>query len=97
VRHSAVRFYNPEKRISTTSWELAPEIKVEQLPKEIKIDNDLGGFSRSCAQKDATITCTRTFTLNKVILKTNVEYLNAKKFFDEIAKDDQEIVLLREQ
>jgi len=27
--------------------EIAPEIKVEQLPKEVKIENDLGGFSHS--------------------------------------------------
>ena len=97
VRHSAVRFNNPEKRISTTVWQLAPEIKVEQLPKEVKIENDLGGFSRSCALDDATVTCTRTYYLKKILLSTNVEYLNAKKFFDEIAKDDQEVVVLRQQ
>jgi hypothetical protein len=97
VRHSAVRFNNPEKRISTSSWQLAPEIKVEQLPKEVKIENDLGGFSRSCTQNEATVTCTRTFYLKKLMLTTNVDYLNAKKFFDEIAKDDQEVIVLREQ
>ena len=97
VRHSAVRFNNPEKRISTSAWQLAPEIKVEQLPKEVKIENDLGGFSRACTQNDATVTCTRTFYLKKVLLTTNVDYLNAKKFFDEIAKDDQEVIVLRKQ
>ena len=97
VRHSAVRFNNPEKRISTSTWQLAPEIKVEQLPKEVKIENDYGGFSRSCTQNDATVTCTRTFYLKKVMLTTNLEYLDAKKFFDEIAKDDQEVIVLREQ
>jgi hypothetical protein len=94
VRHSAVRFNNPEKRISTSTWQLAPEIKVEQLPKEINIENDLGGFSRSCSQVGTVVTCTRTFYLKKVLLTTNVEYLNAKKFFDEIAKDDQEVIVL---
>jgi hypothetical protein len=97
VRHSAVRFNNPEKRISTSTWQFAPEIKVEQLPKEVKIENDLGGSSRSCAQNDATVTCTRTFYLKKVLLTTNVEYLRAKKFFDEIAKDNQEVIVFREQ
>ena len=96
VRHSAVRFNNPEKRISTSTWQLAPEIKVEQLPKEINIENDLGGFSRSCSQAGTLVTCTRTFYLKKVLLTTNVEYLNAKKFFDEIAKDDQEDIVLQE-
>jgi hypothetical protein len=97
VRHSAVRFNNPEKRVSTSVWQLAPEIKVEQLPKEVKLDNDMGGFSRSCTQSGATITCTRTFYLKKLLLATNVDYLNAKKFFDEIAKDDQEVLVLRAQ
>jgi hypothetical protein len=97
VRHSAVRFNNPERRISTTVWQLAPEIKVEQLPKEVKMDNDFGEFSRSCTQTDATVTCTRSFSLKKVLLSTNVEYLNAKKFFDEMAKNDQEVIVLRGQ
>jgi len=97
VRHSAVRFNNPEKRISTSTWQLAPEIKVEQLPKEVKVDNDFGGFSRSCTQSDASVTCTRTFYLKKVSLSTNMDYLNAKKFFDEIAKNDQEVIVLRGQ
>ena len=97
VRHSAVRFNNPEKRISTSSWQLAPEIKVEQLPKKVEIENDFGGFARSCTQNDATVTCTRTFYLKKLVLTTNVEYLSAKKFFDEIAKDDQEVIVLQER
>ena len=97
VRHSAVRFNNPEKRISTSTWQLAPEIKVDQLPKEVKIENDLGGFSRSCTQNDAMVSCTRTFYLKKMLLRTNVEYLSAKKFFDEIAKDDQEVIVLQKQ
>ncbi len=97
VRHSAVRFYTPEKRISTSTWQLAPEIKVEQLPKEVKIENDLGGFSHSCAQSSSTVTCTRTYYLKKTLLQTTAEYLNARKFFDEIAKDDQEVIVLRGQ
>ncbi len=97
LRHSAVRFNDPEKRISTSTWQLAPEIKVEQLPKEVKIENDLEGFSRSCVQNGSTVTCTRTFYLKKVLLTTSLEYLSAKKFFDEIAKDDQEVMVLREE
>ena len=97
VRHSAVRFNNPEKRASTSVWQLAPEIKVEQLPKDIKVDNDVGGFSHSCTQSANTVSCTRTFYLKKMLLTTNVEYLNAKKFFDDIAKNDQEVIVLRGQ
>lgn len=94
-RHSMVRFDSPEKRVSTSEWKLAPEIKVEQLPKEVKIENDLGGFSHSCAQNGNTVTCTRAFYLKKMQLQTNVEYMNARKFFDEIAKNDQEVMVLR--
>jgi len=96
-RHSAVRFDGPEKRVSTSEWKLAPEIKVEQLPKEVKIENDLGGFSHSCDQSGNTVTCTRAFYLKKTQLQTNVEYLNARKFFDEIAKNYQEVMVLRGQ
>src|SRR6266403_1673893 len=88
-RHSIVRFNGPEKRVSTSEWKLAPEIKVEQLPKEVKIENDLGGFSHSCTQSGNTVTCTRSYYLKKTVLQTNVEYLSARKFFDEIAKNDQ--------
>jgi hypothetical protein len=93
-RHSAVRFENPEKRVSTSIWQVPPEIKIEQLPKDVKIENDLGGFSHSCTQSNNTVTCTRTYYLKKMILQTNVEYLNARKFFDEIAKNDQEVIVL---
>jgi hypothetical protein len=97
VRHSAVRFNYPEKRISTSTWQLAPEIKVEQLPKDVKIENDLGGFSHSCTQSGTTVTCTRAYSLKNTLLRTNIEYLNAKKFFEEIAKQDQEVMVLRAQ
>jgi hypothetical protein len=97
VRHSAVRFTNPDKRISTSTWQIAPEIKVEQLPKDVNVDNDLGGFSHSCKQAGDTVTCTRTYYLKKMVLQTNLDYLNAKKFFDDIAKQDQEVIVLRKQ
>ena len=96
-RHSAVRFYSPEKRVSTSEWKLAPDVKVEQLPKEVKVENDLGGFSHSCTQNGNTVTCIRAFYLKKTQLQTNVEYMNARKFFDEIAKNDQEVMVLRGQ
>jgi hypothetical protein len=94
-RHSAVRFYGPEKRVSTSEWKLAPEIKIEQLPKEVKIENDLGGFSHSCTQNGNTVACTRSFYLKKTRIQTTTDYLDARKFFDEIAKNDQEVMVLR--
>lgn len=95
ARHSAVRFDSLEKRTLTSDWQLAPGIKIDQLPKEIKIDNDFAGYSRSCAQNGAELTCTRTFYLKKLSLTTNADYANARKFFDEISKDDQEPVVLQ--
>jgi transglutaminase-like putative cysteine protease len=97
VRHSAVRFNTPEKRVSTSTWQLAPEIKVVQIPKDVKIENDLGGFSHSCTQDNTTVTCTRTYYLKKMLLQTTAEYLSARKFFDDIAKNDQEVIILRGQ
>jgi hypothetical protein len=96
-RHSAVRFYGPEKRVSTSEWKLAPEIKIDQLPKEVKIENDLGGFSHSCTQNGNTVACTRSFYLKKSLIRTTADYLDARKFFDEIAKDDQEVMVLHGQ
>jgi len=96
-RHSAVRFYGPEKRVSTSEWKLAPEIKIEQLPKEVRIENDLGGFSHSCTQNGNTVVCTRSFYLKKTRIQTTTDYLDARKFFDEIAKNDQEVMVLRGQ
>jgi len=96
-RHSAVRFYGPERRVSTSEWKLAPEINIEQLPKEVKIENDLGGFSHSCTQNGNTVACTRTFYLKKTLIHTTADYLDARKFFDDIAKNDQEVMVLRGQ
>ena len=45
----------------------------------------------------STVTCTRTYYLKKTLLQTNVEYANARKFFDEIAKNDQEVIVLKGQ
>ena len=98
VRHSAVRFNNPEKRTSTSTWQALRKLRWNNcLRKKKKIENDLGGFSHSCAQNGSVVTCTRTYYLKKTLLRARAEYLNARKFFDEIAKDDQEVIILREQ
>jgi hypothetical protein len=96
-RHSAVRFHNPEKRVSSSTWQLTPEIKVEQLPKDVSIENDLGSFSHSCKQSGSSVTCTRTFVLKKMAIQDTKEYMSARKFFDDIAKEDKEVIVLRGQ
>ena len=96
-RHSAVRFHNPEKRVSTSTWQLTPEIKVEQLPKDVSIENDLGSFAHACTQSGSIVTCTRTFVLKKMAIQDTKEYIGARKFFDDIAKEDKEVIVLRGQ
>ena len=96
-RHSSVRFHNPEKRVSTSTWQLTPEIKVEQLPKDVSMENDLGSFSHSCTQTGGNVTCTRTFVLKKMAIQDMKEYMSARKFFDDIAKEDKEVIVLRGQ
>jgi hypothetical protein len=63
----------------------------------VKIENDLGAFSHSCILAGTTVTCTRAYSLKNTTLKTTTEYLNAKKFFEEIAKQDQEVMVLRSE
>ena len=96
-RRSAVRFDYPEKRVSTSTWSLPLKIRAASLPKEVNLDNSLGSFSHSCVQSGDMVTCTRTFVLKKMQLADMNEYLGAKNFFDEIAKHDQEVIILRGQ
>jgi hypothetical protein len=93
-RHSVVRFQNPEKRVSTSVWTLDPAITVQQLPKDVSISNDVGEFSHSCKAEGPTITCTRTFVLKKTNLKNMSEYNDTRLFFDQIAKNDKEVMVL---
>ena len=86
-RFSAVLFDSPEKRVSTSTWELPLDIKATQLPKDESITAAFGTFTHSCTQAGATVTCTRTYTLKQNYLPTMQDYMDAKKFFDEIAKD----------
>jgi hypothetical protein len=96
-RHSAVRFDYPEKHVSTSTWTLPAQIHAASLPKEVNMDNSLGSFSHSCVQTGNTVTCTRTFVLKKTELGDMNAYLGAKSFFDEMAKHDQEVIVLRGQ
>ena len=93
-RKSAVRFDFLKTRISTSTWRLPEGITVEELPKEVNIKSDLGEFSRACTEKDEVVSCKRKFVLNKMILQNMGEYRDAKQFFEQVAKDDQEVILL---
>jgi hypothetical protein len=93
-RHSAVRFYSPEKRVSTSVWQLDPAITVKQLPKDVNLTNDVADFSHTCKQDSSTVTCTRTFVLKKTMITNMGEYNVVRLFFDEIAKNDKEVMVL---
>ena len=94
-RRSMVRFDYPEKRVSTSTWTLPPQIKAASLPVEVNMEHSVGSFSHSCVQSGNTITCTRSFVLKKMQLGDLNEYLSAKSFFDAVAKHDQEVIILR--
>jgi len=93
-RHSAVRFDYPKTRISTSTWRLPEGISVEELPEEVSITNDLGEFSRTCTEQDGAVTCKRKLVLRKLDLQNMGEYQNAKQFFEQVARHDQEVILL---
>jgi len=38
--------------------------------------------------------CNRKFVLNKMELQNTAEYMRAKQFFEQVAKHDQEVILL---
>ena len=96
-RRSMVRFDYPEKRVSTSTWTLPPQIKAASLPVDVNMEHSVGSFSHSCVQSGNTVTCTRTFVLKKMQLADMNEYLSAKNFFDAVAKHDQEVIVLRGQ
>jgi Domain of Unknown Function with PDB structure (DUF3858) len=97
ARRSPVMFDYPQQRSSESVWKLPEGIEVDHLPQDVKVDSDLGSFSRACTQQAATVTCVRTLQINKTTLSTTAEYLDAKKFFEEVAQHDRDVIALREQ
>lgn len=96
-RYAAVLFPYTEARSSTSVWRLPASIGAEQLPKEVHLSSDLAEFSHSCAQESETVTCNRKFTLKKLVLQTAEEYHDAKALFEQIARADQEVMVLHEK
>ena len=96
-RYSTVRFPYPENRSSTSTWRLPPGVRVEELPSEIHLANELGEFSHSCTQEDNVVTCTRKFNLKKIEFQEMGAYQKAKEFFADIARYDQEVMVLYEE
>jgi hypothetical protein len=96
-RQSIILFENPMKEVTTSTWKLPLDIQVEKLPSEVNMQGDIADFSHSCTQSGDTVTCTRTFVLKKTLMNDPHGYPATKKFFDEVAQHDQEVVLLRKQ
>jgi hypothetical protein len=96
-RQSFVLFENPEKEVTTTTLKLPLDIQVEKLPDDVSMQGDMADFAHSCTQTGDTVTCTRTFVLKKTQMTDPKGYPSIKKFFDEVAQHDQEVVLLHKQ
>jgi Domain of Unknown Function with PDB structure (DUF3857) len=96
-RESFVLFEGPKKDVTTSTLTLPLGIEVEKLPEAVNLQSDLAEFSHSCTQSADTVTCTRTFTLKKNTDTDPKGYPAIKKFFDEVAKDDEDVILLRKR
>jgi len=96
-RRSFVLFHGPKKDVTTSTLALPLGIKVEKLPEAVSLQSDLADFSHSCTQNESTVTCTRTFILKKNTISDPNGYPAIKKFFDEVAQHDQDVILLRKQ
>jgi len=97
-RQSFIHFDTPEKHTTTSTWTLPPDIQVEKLPDAVNMHGDMADFSHTCTQTGATVICTRTFAIKKTSMMGDPSsYATLKRFFDEISKHDQEVLLLRKQ
>jgi hypothetical protein len=96
-RQSFIQFPSAEKQVTTSTWKLPPEIRVEKLPSEVNMHGDLADYSHSCTQSGDTVTCTRTYVLKKTEMTDPRGYPSTKAFYDEVAQHDQEVILLRKQ
>ena len=96
-RQSFILFESPKKDVVTSTWKLPLDIRVEKLPPEVSVQGDLADYSHSCTESADTVTCTRSFTLKKTAMTDPKGYPATKKFFDEVAQHDQEVILLRKE
>ena len=96
-RQSFILFEGAKKDVASITLKLPLGIDVEKLPAEVNIQGDMADFSHSCTQSGDTVSCTRTFTLKKALQTDPKGYPSVKTFFDEVAKHDQEVILLRKQ
>jgi hypothetical protein len=97
-RKSYIHFQAPEKRVTTSSWTFAPDVRVEKLPAAVSLQSDLADFSHACTESGATITCTRTFIVKKTMMMGDPSsYTSVKRFFDEVTQHDQEVILLQKK
>ncbi len=96
-RQSFILFESPTKEVTTITLKLPVDIQVEKLPPDANMQGDMAEFSHSCMQSGDTVTCTRTLVLKKTSMNDPKGYPPVKKFFDEVAQHDQEVVLLRKQ
>ncbi len=96
-RQSFILFEGAKKDVASITFRLPSGIEVEKLPAEVNIQGDMADFSHACTQSGDIVSCTRTFTLKKAVQTDPKGYPSVKTFFDEVAKHDQEVILLRKQ
>lgn len=93
-RKSAVRFDFPKTRVTTSTWRLPENAAVEELPSLVNLRTPLGQFTRSCEEREGEIVCQRSFVLAQVQLQSLAEYMQAKEFFEQVARHDQEVIVV---
>src|SRR5689334_15411110 len=93
-RKSGVRFDFLKTRHTSSTWRLPENVTIDELPRNVSIKNDLGEFARSCVEKEGDVVCERKFALGKIDLQSMAEYMQAKQFFEQVAKHDQEVIVL---
>jgi hypothetical protein len=64
----------------------------------VNLQGDVADFSHACTQSGSTVTCTRTFTVRRTMMMGDPSsYSSVKRFFDEVAQHDQEVILLQKK
>jgi hypothetical protein len=94
-RQSFLMFESPRTDTTISVWNLPTGVRVEKLPAEVNLRSDMADYSHSCAQSAGAVTCTRTFTLKKTLDMDPKRFSDERKFFDEVAQDDEQLLLLR--
>lgn len=95
-RLSPISFYYPYYDVDTVVYSIPKDFEIEMLPPETHIMSSFGEFfSKSELNNDGKIVFTRSSTINKYSIPSNV-YSEYRKFFSDIVKADKmQVVLIK--